>query len=93
MGFPKGHKKVGGRKRGSTNVKTAAVKDALVEAFDKMGGVKSLVAWGEKNPGQFYAIWSKLLPVELKNPDGETFRVEMVEEIVDAHDPPHDPAP
>jgi hypothetical protein len=75
MPFKKGQKKVGGRKKGSTNATTANVKAALVEAFDELGGVPSLVKWGKKNPSHFYAIWSKLLPTEVKNPDGDTFRI------------------
>jgi hypothetical protein len=37
-------KKTGGRKKGSTNKVTVAVKDALTQAFSLMGGVKALAA-------------------------------------------------
>jgi hypothetical protein len=67
-------KKTGGRKKGSTNKVTVAVKDALTQAFSLMGGVKALAAWGKDNPELFYPIWSKLLPQEVKaehtGPDG-----------------------
>jgi hypothetical protein len=77
MPFKKGQPrpKNAGRKPGSKNKVTANVKAALVEAFDELGGVPSLVKWGKKNPSHFYAIWSKLLPTEVKNPDGDTFRI------------------
>ena len=71
----------GGRKKGTPNKSTAAVKAALVDAFDQLGGVGSLVKWGKKNPTEFYKLWSKLLPTEIKNADGEKLRIEVVEEI------------
>jgi hypothetical protein len=95
MGFQKGHKKAGGRPRGGKNKTTVAVKVALHEAFDKLGGVPSLVKWGKDNPGEFYKLWCKTLPTEIKNADGETFRLQIVEEIVgDNHqDNPTPPDP
>ncbi len=67
-------KKTGGRKPGSKNKVTANVKAALVEAFDELGGVPALVKWGKKQPSQFYGLWGKLLPTEIKNADDGVFR-------------------
>jgi hypothetical protein len=58
--------KTGGRKTGSVNLVTKRVKEALEQAFDDMGGVPALVQWGRANPSEFYRIWSKMLPRELK---------------------------
>lgn len=55
----------GGRKPGQVNRTTRAVKQALVEAFDKLGGVSSLVKWAKEEPTEFYKLWAKLLPTEL----------------------------
>jgi hypothetical protein len=82
--FQKGDPKRGGRKKGTPNKATVGVKAALLQAFDQMGGVKFLVEWGKEHPSEFFALWGKLIPQEVRNPDGESFRVEMVEEIVDA---------
>ena len=82
-GAKKGERR-GGRKAGTPNKTSASVKAALCEAFDKLGGVESLVGWGKKNPAEFYRIWSRMLPTEVKNADGEPFRVAIVEEVVDA---------
>src|SRR5262245_5967309 len=92
MGVPKGTPKHGGRKKGTPNKQTAAVKAALLEAFEGVGGVAELIAWAKKpaNRGEFYKLWAKLVPTEIRNADGETFRVEMVEEIVDASVSPHE---
>ncbi|MGI9141557.1 MAG: hypothetical protein ACR2IJ_00045 [Fluviibacter sp.] len=60
-------KKTGGRKKGTPNKTTTSVKSALLDAFDRLGGVESLVQWGADNPTQFYQVWSKILPQEVHN--------------------------
>lgn len=55
-----------GRKPGSVNKTTVAVKEALLAAFDGLGGVPALIQWGKDNPTSFYQIWAKLLPQEIK---------------------------
>jgi hypothetical protein len=47
----------------------------MIEAFEKLGGVESLVAWGQANPDAFYPMWSKLLPHEITGADGESLTV------------------
>jgi hypothetical protein len=54
-----------GRPKGTPNKITASVKAALSEAFDQLGGVPSLVAWGLENPSAFYPLWAKMLPAEV----------------------------
>lgn len=56
----------GGRKPGTPNKVTVSVKAALVEAFDQLGGVTSLVDWAKGNPTEFYKLWAKLAPTEIK---------------------------
>lgn len=65
-------RKTGGRRPGSINKTTANVKAALEDAFDKLGGVPSLVQWAEGDPGEFYKLWSKLVPkdVEMSGKNG-----------------------
>ncbi len=58
--------RIGGRQKGTPNKTTKAVKDALSECFDKMGGVESLMKWGNDNPTEFYKLWVKMLPTEIK---------------------------
>lgn len=58
-------KKTGGRQIGTPNKTTATVKAALEEAFDRLGGVDSLVTWAEAEPTEFYKLYAKLLPAEL----------------------------
>ncbi len=58
-------KKTGGRTAGTPNKTTVAVKAALEEAFDRLGGVDSLVTWAQSEPTEFYKLYAKLLPAEL----------------------------
>lgn len=58
--------KTGGRTKGTPNKTTASVKNALIEAFEELGGVESLVAWGQQEPGEFYKLWVKIMPTEVK---------------------------
>jgi hypothetical protein len=55
-----------GRPKGSPNKTTASVKAALTEAFDKLGGVDSLVSWAQEQPAEFYKLWGRLAPTEVQ---------------------------
>ncbi|MDY0012842.1 MAG: hypothetical protein RBS40_08130 [Rhodocyclaceae bacterium] len=59
-------RKTGGRKKGTPNKATASVKQALAEAFQGIGGVPSLIKWAQEEPTEFYKLWSKTLPQEIK---------------------------
>lgn len=59
--------KTGGRQKGTPNKATLTVKQALNEAFDRMGGVDALVEWGESNRDEFYKLWVKLLPTQVND--------------------------
>lgn len=41
-----------------------AARENLTLAFDLMGGVPALVAWGRQNPTEFYRLWARLIPKE-----------------------------
>lgn len=85
---PKGVR-LGGRAKGTPNKTTTAVKDALHQAFEKIGGVPALWKWGQlpDNRGEFYKLWIKTLPQEIKaehtGPDGKPIPLCIVETIVD----------
>lgn len=52
-----------GRKPGSVNKNTAALKDMILTALDKAGGVDYLVSQAEANPGPFMTLVGKVLPM------------------------------
>lgn len=66
MAKAKGSPKTGGRKAGTPNVATRSVKEAIAEAFEHRGGVASLVAWAEENQTEFYKLWGRLIPTDVK---------------------------
>lgn len=67
-----------GRPKGVPNKTTVAVKTALIEAFDKMGGVDRLAQFAEEEPGEFYKLWVKILPQEISGVDGGAITVQIV---------------
>jgi hypothetical protein len=61
-----GARRATGRTKGIPNKTTKDAKAALEAAFEGMGGVPRLLAWGNDNPGEFYKLWSKLIPTNVK---------------------------
>ena len=55
-----------GRRRGSKNMTTKAVRDALMQAFNEVGGVDYLVGVARSDPRTFCMLLAKLIPHELK---------------------------
>lgn len=64
--FKPGQPKVAGRKKGTPNKTTAAIKEIIATAFDELGGLERLVIWAnrsQRNLGAFYTkIWVKIIP-------------------------------
>jgi len=59
-------RKTGGRQRGTPNKCTASVRAALEECFERIGGIEILAQWAQENQTEFYRIWSKILPRDLR---------------------------
>lgn len=68
-----------GRPKGSLNKSTLAVKEALIKAFDGIGGLAAFIEWGKANQGEFYKLWSKMLPTEIKTSDGMPLVVKIID--------------
>lgn len=58
-----------GRKKGVPNKLTTSMRQAWMDAFDKLGGVDSLVRWGQTNPDDFYKAVTKLIPQDVTSGD------------------------
>lgn len=71
-----------GRRRGSANKTTAAIKDILQGTFERIGGEEALAKWARDNPGEFYGrLWVKLLPRDVaanQSITGEQFLERML---------------
>ena len=63
-GFKPGHAKAGGRKAGTPNKTTVALKDAIVAAFHKTGGVDYLVWLSKEYPSAYATLLGRVLPTE-----------------------------
>lgn len=67
-----------GRPKGIPNKTTASVKAALVEAFQKRGGVPALVRWAKENETEFYKLWGKLVPHEVTGEGGGPLGIRVI---------------
>jgi hypothetical protein len=62
--------KTGGRTKGTPNKMTAAIKEMVVEALDKAGGVAYLLTQAQSNPTAFLTLVGKVLPLQVQgDPD------------------------
>lgn len=57
-----------GRPKGSVNKQTAAIKDMIIGALDKAGGVDYLLFQSRENPTAFMGLVGKVLPMQLTGP-------------------------
>jgi hypothetical protein len=78
-----------GRKRGTPNKRTAALKDAILGALEDAGGQGYLSQVAVTNPAAFLSLLAKLLPLCVGGePAAEPIRIERV--IVDRSLPPEE---
>ncbi len=72
MPRPKGLPKTGGRKAGTPNRVTREVREAILRAFDRVGGEDYLVEVARHDPKTFCTLLGKLLPAEVRTrPDSD----------------------
>ena len=67
MSLKKGHKKVGGRVAGTPNKFTQTVKEVFSNVFNELQADSkvNLKSWAKANPGDFYRLSIKLMPLEV----------------------------
>ncbi len=63
--FQKGIEKTGGRTKGTPNKLTATFREAVLLAYDNVGGHEAFTAWARENPTEFYRIAARLIPAEM----------------------------
>jgi hypothetical protein len=82
-----GRRSGAGRKKGTPNKITKSVKDAILAAFDTVGGPKYLARQAEENPAAFMTLLGKVLPTQISGDGGGPVQIEQIERvIVDAAD-------
>jgi hypothetical protein len=68
-----------GRPKGASNKITRDIKEAILAAFDKVGGADYLARQADENPTAFMTLLGKVLPTQISNADGEgPFVIEVV---------------
>lgn len=70
MAAHKGHKKAGGRQKGTPNKLNADIKSMIVTALSEVGGVKYLERQANENPVAFMGLVGKVLPMQVTGADG-----------------------
>jgi hypothetical protein len=55
-----------GRPKGSPNKTTRAIREAVVEAFDKAGGVDYLVSLAQTDPKTFCTLIGRVIPLQVE---------------------------
>ncbi|BCA54648.1 hypothetical protein W02_17880 [Nitrospira sp. KM1] len=73
--FTKGMKKLGGRKRGIPNKLTSNFRDAILLAYQDIGGHRAFAEWATENKTDFYKIAARLIPGEIRNSSDNEIRV------------------
>lgn len=72
--FKPGHAKVGGRKKGTKNAFTRDMKEAVLSAFNELGGKDWLVKMGKSrlpaDKRAMLGVFARMLPMELTGKDG-----------------------
>lgn len=87
-GSPKGVKQ-GGRKKGTPNKVTKALKDMILGALDDVGGQAYLAEQALANPSAFLTLAGKVLPLQIQGDKDNPLRTitEVRETIVDPGHP------
>ena len=65
-----GHAKAGGRQKGTPNKVTTSLREAIMHAFDTVGGEAYLVKVANKNPQVFCVLLARILPLQVSSRDG-----------------------
>lgn len=68
-----------GRPKGVPNKATKAIKEMIVQALDKAGGVNYLLEQSQKNPTAFLSLVAKVLPLQLTGEDGGAIQIQKIE--------------
>lgn len=68
-----------GRKKGSRNKVTLAFKEAVLRAYDGIGGDRAFQLWATRNRTEYYKIAARLIPHEVVGPsDGSALPLQII---------------
>jgi hypothetical protein len=79
------HRRALGRPKGTPNKVPSDLRDIIMQAFDRLGGIDAMVKWGTKNPDSFYSnVLMRILPKEVHSRLDGNHSVSIGETIRDA---------
>lgn len=73
-----------GRPKGSKNKTPTLIREMVVEALDRAGGVEYLSRQAEEKPVAFLALLGKVLPVQVTGADGSAIKHSITVSFVSA---------
>ena len=68
-----------GRPKGVPNKSTAAIKDMVLSALDKVGGIKYLEIQAAQQPVAFMGLLAKIMPTQITGQDGSAIKIETID--------------
>ena len=75
MAAPKNPK---GRPPGTLNKTTKSAKENIMAVFNGLGGTSQMKKWAEDNQTQFYQIYAKLIPADVKLSGDEVNPIQII---------------
>jgi|688.fasta_scaffold242108_6 hypothetical protein len=77
-----------GRTKGSKNRYTKSLRDDILEAYERVGGVEYLEMLAKLDPRTFSNILVKILPTQVTGADGGAVKIEVITGIDRSPDDP-----
>lgn len=74
-------KRRGGRTAGTPNKATSTVKDNMLAVFNRVGGTAKMAEWAEANLTEFYKLYARLIPTDVKLSGDADNPLQVVTEI------------
>jgi hypothetical protein len=59
-----------GKPKGTPNKISKSCKANIAAVFDRLGGEEGMLAWAQSDPGEFYKIYARMLPMEMGEDGG-----------------------
>jgi hypothetical protein len=61
--------------RPGPNKLSVNARDALWKVFHDIGGTKRMGSWADENPGEFYKLFSRLVPTQVTGEEGGPVKI------------------
>jgi hypothetical protein len=70
-----------GRPKGVQNKVSGTVKDNMLAVFNRLGGTSKMAEWAEANLTEFYKLYARLIPTDVKLSGDADNPLQVVTEI------------